>query len=154
MSTTSTAPQHTDSAGSRPLAGRLAAAAGAAAVLNVLLALVLRAATGTSGDFLPLQPGPVAVATVVGVLAGALVFLLLRRFLRRPEPVFIGLVLAGTALSLAGPLSMLGASPADQPGVTDTAALSLLPLHVVPAVAVLVAVLAGRHTGVSRRAAR
>jgi hypothetical protein len=37
----------------------------------------------------------------------------------------------GALLSLGGPLSLLGASPADQPGVTDAAALSLVPLHLV-----------------------
>jgi drug/metabolite transporter (DMT)-like permease len=92
-----------------------------------------------------MQPGPVAVATLVGVVAGAVLYLVLRRFVRRPEPVFIGLVVLGALLSLGGPLSLLGASPADQPGVTDSAALALPPLHLVPAAALLVGVLTGRR---------
>ena len=120
---------------------RAAVITAAAVVLNVALALLLRAMTGTSGDFAPLQPGPVAVATLVGVVAGLLVHLLLRRLTTRPDRVLVALVVVGALLSLGGPLSLLGAPPADQPGVTDAAALSLVPLHLVAAAAVLVAAL-------------
>ena len=123
-----------------PVVRRLAVAASVAVVTNVALALLLRAVTGTSGDFLPLQPGPVTVATLVGVLAGGLSYLLLRRLVRRPGRVFAVLVVVGVLLSLGGPLSLLGASPAEQPGVTDAAAMSLVLLHLVPAAAVLLAV--------------
>ena len=145
-----TAPAHTADHTRRaagPSAKRLALIAVAAVAGNLVLALLLRAVTDTSGDFLPMQPGPVAVATLIGVIAGAVLWLVLRRFLRRPEPVFLGLVVLGALLSLGGPLSLLGASPADQPGVTDTAALALIPLHLVPAVALLVGVLGGRRGG-------
>jgi len=126
---------------SRILVQRAAVVVAAAVVLNVALALLLRAVTGTSGAFMPLQPGPVAIVTLVGVLVGLLVHVLFRRLMARPDRVFAGLVVVGALLSLGGPLSLLGASPADQPGVTDAAALSLVPLHLVPAAAVLVAVL-------------
>jgi hypothetical protein len=130
---------------------RAAVIAAAAVVLNVALALLLRAVTGTSGDFVPLQPGPVAVVTLVGVLVGLLVHLLLRRLTARPERIFAALVVVGALLSLGGPLSLLGASPTDQPGVTDAAALSLVPLHLVAAAAVLVAVVRRPATAGARR---
>ena len=127
-----------------PLTRRLAWLAAAAIAVNVVLALLLRAATGTSEDFLPLQAGPVVVATAVGLVLGVVLLLVLRRVLRRPQPVFVGLVVLGALLSLAGPVGLLGASPADQPGVTDEAALALVPLHLVPAAALLLGVLPGR----------
>jgi NhaP-type Na+/H+ or K+/H+ antiporter len=74
----------------------------AAVVLNVALALLLRAVTGTSGDFTPLQPGPVAVVTLIGVLAGLLVHMLLRRLTTRPDRLFAALVVIGALLSLGG----------------------------------------------------
>jgi hypothetical protein len=146
MTTSTRSPDSAPTA--RPTTGtltrRLAVLAVAAVVVNVVLALLLRAATGTSGDFLPLQAGPVAVATAVGLVAGVVLLLVLRRVLRRPQPVFVGLVVLGALLSLAGPLRLLGASPADQPGVTDAAALALVPLHLVPAAALLLVALPGR----------
>jgi hypothetical protein len=141
--TESAAPREATANG--PVTRRLAVTALAAMAVNVVLAQALRAVTGTSSDFLPMQPGPVAIATLVGVAAGGVLYLVLRRFLRRPVPVFVGLVVLGALLSLGGPLSMLGASPADQPGVTDRAALSLVPLHLVPAAAVLLAVVGRRR---------
>ena len=142
MTTTPSPAARPSAAGrSRPTLQRAAVVAAAAAALNVALALLLRAVTGTSGDFTPLQPGPVAVVTLVGVLAGLLAHLLLRRFTTRLDRLFPGLVVVAALLSLGGPVSLLGASPADQPGVTDAAALSLVPLHLVVAAAVLVAVL-------------
>jgi len=155
-----TAVTRTDSAVGReaaPVGGsplrRLAVTAVGATVLNVAMAQGLRAATGTSSDFMPMQPGPVAVATLVGVAAGGVLYVVLRRFVQRPVPVLVGLVVLGALLSLGGPLGLLGASPADQPGVTDRAALSLVPLHLVPAAAVLLA-LVGRRPKTYRRSSR
>lgn len=107
----------------RGVAEVLAAAIVAAVVLALLLASLLDA----SSEFQPLQVGPVAVATAVGVLVGLGTLLLLRRLGR--GRLFVPLVVVGTLLSLGGPLSLLGATPADQPGVSDSAALALMPLH-------------------------
>ena len=143
--TTTPAPESTRAPASAASARRLAATAVVAVAVNVALALGLRAATDTSSDFLPFQPGPVATATLVGLLAGWALHRVLRRFVRRPDPVFVGVVVVGALLSLGGTLSLLGASPADQPGVTDAAALALIPLHLVPAAALLFAVLGPRR---------
>jgi len=123
-------------AASRSLRVRVATAAVAAVLLTVVAALVLAAAVGADPDFVGLQPGPVAVASVVGVLLGAALLVVLRR-LGRPR-LFVPLVAVGALLSLGGPLGLLGATQAEQPGVTDGAALALIPLHLLVAVVVAV----------------
>lgn len=104
------------------------------AAVAVVTALLLRALVDASGDFLALQPGPVAVTTIFGVLIGVGLLLLLRRLGR--ERLFAPLVVVGTLLSLGGPISLLGATQAEQPGVTDEAALALVPLHLLVGAAV------------------
>jgi hypothetical protein len=125
----------------QPAVARVAAAAATAAVANLVLSRGLAAAVDADSEFIPLQPGPVAVASVVGVLLGAAAYAVLRRMgLQR---LFVPLVAVGALLSLGGPLSLLGATPAEQPGVTDAAALALIPLHLLAAV-VAAAVLPAR----------
>jgi hypothetical protein len=119
----------------RPLAARIGAAAAGAVVANLVLSQALAAAVDADSAFVPLQPGPVATTSLVGVLLGAAAYAVLRRIGR--QRLFVPLVAVGALLSLGGPLSLLGATPADQPGVTDAAALALIPLHL------LVAVVAG-----------
>jgi hypothetical protein len=70
------------------------------------------------------------------VLLGVAAFAVLRRLGR--QRLFVPLVALGALLSLGGPLSLLGATPAEQPGVTDAAALALLPLHLLVTVVVAV----------------
>jgi hypothetical protein len=116
----------------RPLAVRIGAAAAAAAVANLVLSQALAAAVDADPDFVGLQPGPVLVASVVGVLLGAAAYAVLRRIGR--QRLFVPIVAVGALLSLGGPLGLLGATPAEQPGVTDAAALALIPLHLLVAV--------------------
>lgn len=104
------------------------------AAATVLTALILKGLVGAPDEFLPFQPGPVAVSTAFGVLAGLGLLLLLRRLGR--ERLFASLVAVGTLLSLGGPLSLLSATQAEQPGVTDAAALALVPLHLLVGAAV------------------
>ena len=113
-----------------------------AVVATVALALLLALLVDASDEFLPLQAGPVAVAAAVGVLVGLGLLLLLRRLGR--GRLFTPLVVVGTLLSLGGPLSLLSATDAQQPGVSDAAALALIPLHLL--VGALVAVLLPRRT--------
>jgi hypothetical protein len=117
---------------------RAAATAVVAVVANVLLSFALSAAVDAAEDFVPLTAPAIAVATVVGVLLGTAVCVAARRFAPRPRATALSLVAAGTLLSLGGPLSLLVASEQDQPGVTDAAALALLPLHVLVGAAVAI----------------
>jgi peptidoglycan/LPS O-acetylase OafA/YrhL len=118
------------------LPARTGVALAVAVLAAVALSQVLAAAVDADPDFLALQPGPVAAASAVGVLLGAAAYVALRR-LGRPR-LFLPLIAVGALLSLGGPLGLLGASQADQPGVSDAAALALVPLHLLVAVVVAV----------------
>ncbi len=126
-----TAPGTTATAGT--LWARGAVATAVAATVNVVVALVARAALDVDPDVRALQPGPVLSITVVAMLAGTAVYVLLRSRVRRPGRVFAVVAYAVAVVSLLGPLSLLGADPADFPGVGDAAALALIPLHLIPA---------------------
>jgi hypothetical protein len=132
--TTTTTPRPASGAGSLPRRAALALAL--AVVGNVALSQLLRAAVDADRDFLPLQPGSVAVSSAVGVALGLALLLVLRRVDR--QRLFRPLVAAGALLSLGGPLSLLGATQAEQPGVSDDAALVLVPLHLLVAAVVAV----------------
>lgn len=122
---------------SRALPARAGAAVAVAVLANLALSQALAAAVDADPDFVGLQPGPVAVASAVGVLLGVAVLAVLRRL--GHERLFAPLVAIGALLSLGGPLGLLGATEAQQPGVSDAAALALIPLHLlVAAVVVLV----------------
>jgi hypothetical protein len=134
--TTSTTATDSPVRRARPLSIRVGIALALAVAGNLVLSQSLSAAVDADPDFVGLQPGSVAAASVVGVLLGAALFVVLRR-IGRPR-LFVPLVAAGAVLSLGGPLSLVGASPADQPGVTDAAAFALILLHLLVAVVVAV----------------
>ncbi len=125
MTTTATASPSTPR--TRPLAARVAVAAALAVTGNLVLSQVLAAVVDADPDFVGLQAAPVAAASVVGILLGLAVYSVLRRV--RRERLFVPLVAIGALLSLGGPLSMLSATQAQQPGVSEGAALSVIPLH-------------------------
>ncbi len=133
---TATATTAGPSAARRSLPARVGIALTAAVVGNVVLSQALAAAVDADPDFVGLQLSAVAVASAVGVLLGTAAFAVLRRLGR--ERLFVPLVAVGALLSLGGPLSLLGATPAEQPGVTDAAALVLIPLHLLVAAVVAV----------------
>ncbi|MET8508387.1 DUF6069 family protein [Streptomyces sp. NPDC004787] len=123
---------------------RGAVAAVVAAALNTAVAVVARTALDLDPRFIGLKPAMVITATLFTMLAGTGVFLLIRRFTARAERIFTILAIAFAVLSVASPISLLGASPADQPGVSDAAALCLIPLHLIPAPVLLVALFRGK----------
>jgi drug/metabolite transporter (DMT)-like permease len=132
VSSTTSTPATSAAADRRSLPVRAGTAAAVAVAGNLVLSQALRAAVDADPDFVGLQPGPVLVASVVGVLLGAAAYAVLRRIGR--QRLFVPIVAVGALLSLGGPLGLLGATPAEQPGVTDAAALALIPLHLLVAV--------------------
>jgi hypothetical protein len=122
------------SASTTPLARRAALAAALAAGGNLVLSQLLAAAVDADSDFVGLQASHVIVASVVGVLLGLAAYVVLRRL--DQERLFVPLIAVGALLSLGGPLSLLGKTQAEQPGVSDGAALSLIPLHLLVGLAV------------------
>ncbi len=113
-----------------------------AAAGDALLAVILRAATGTGPEFPPLQLAPVVAAgggaTTIGYLVLAAVVLLGRR---RPLVIaYVAAVWVLAVVSLAVPVLLLTAPPEQMlPGTTAAAALALIPLHLLPAVALTLA---------------
>jgi peptidoglycan/LPS O-acetylase OafA/YrhL len=108
-------------------------AAAAAAVINVLYALLMRGVLGASGDFAPLQPLTVALSTIGGALAATAVFVLLSRFARRPVRPFQLIALVALLLSFVNPFIIIGSDSPRFGGATTQTALALMPMHVVVA---------------------
>ena len=132
MSTTTTAPTV---ASSRQASAKDVAVAGIAAIAaglvgNTLVAQLALAA-GASEDFQPLTPGAYGFFTVVGVVAGLLGWVLVRRRARAADTLR-WLVPTVLVLSLV-PDVALGFS--DRPGVSWGGVVALMVMHVVVTVA-------------------
>ncbi|MFI7081501.1 DUF6069 family protein [Micromonospora sp. NPDC049903] len=118
------------------LAGLLAALV--STVINVVLALVLRAALDISDEFSQLQPVAVVLNTVVATLLGTALYQLISRRARRPLRTFAIVVGVVLVISMVPPLLLLGMeSSPHYPGLSNAAALALLPLHLPPAAVLL-----------------
>jgi Family of unknown function (DUF6069) len=145
-------PEHLEPTGSPP--GRATAspslgqigratliAATISALANVVLATVLRIALGIDPAFRPLSPAGVAALTVAFTCIGGVVFAVIAR--RWPtDAVRRFTIVASVVLivSLAAPLSLLGATQAQSPGVSTTAVVALIPLHAVAAIVLVVTI--------------
>jgi hypothetical protein len=108
-------------------------------LLNLGVGLGLRAALDINSKFLPLTPGPIVFFTVIPMVFGVLFYQILRARSGRANSVFTIVVLVLAVLSLALPLSLLGADAKDWEGLTTKAALSRIPLHLLPAVVLVFA---------------
>ena len=109
--------------------------AAAAGLTTTAIALIARAA-GASHDFRPLTPGSYLPLTVLGVLAGAIGWQIVRRRATRPAALLRWLVPVVVALSLIPDIAV-GAGTS--PGVSWGAVSALMLMHLaVAAVAVAV----------------
>jgi hypothetical protein len=114
-------------------------AATISALANVALATALRIGLGIDPVFAPLSPAAVAVVTVAFTCVGGVVFAVIAR--RWPTDAvrrFTIVAIVVLIVSLAAPLSLLGATQVQRPGVSTTAVLALIPLHVVAAIVLVV----------------
>lgn len=128
-----------------PSLGRIARAtliaATISAVVNVVLASALRIGLGVDPVFRPLSPGGVAGLTFVFTCVGGVVFAVIAR--RWPTDAvrrFTIVAIVVLIVSLALPLSLLGATQAQWPGVSTTAVVALIPLHVIAAIVLVVTI--------------
>lgn len=113
-------------------------AAIASMIINVVLSLALRAALDVSDEFSQLKPPAVVLNTVVAILLGTAVYQLISRRARRPLRTFTILVGVVLVLSMVPPLVLLGMESSPYyPGLSDAAALALMPLHIPPAAVLL-----------------
>jgi len=128
-----------------PTLGRVGRAALTASVIsalaNVALGSALRNGLGINPSFEPLTPAAVVIFTVAFTLVGGAVFAVMARRGRADAVRRFTIVAAVVAIvSLAAPLSLLGASETQWPGVSPTAAFALMPLHVVAAIVLVVTI--------------
>ena len=136
---------HVQPTTTRPPLGRVGrvslVAAVIASIANVALGLILRSGLAIDPAFPPLTPAAIVIFTFVFTLIGGAVFAVMVR--RRPaDAVHRFTILAAVVLilSLGAPLSLLGATEAQWPGVSTTAAFALAPLHLVAATVLVVAI--------------
>ena len=115
-------------------------AATISALANVALATALRIGLGIDPAFRPLNPAGVAVLTFAFTCVGGVVFAVIAR--RWPTDAvrrFTIVAIVVLIVSLAAPLSLLGATQSQwTSGVSTTAVLALIPLHIVAAIVLVV----------------
>ena len=128
------------SSSSRTTEGRTVAAvalsalvgAAAAGLATAAIALIARA-VGASHDFTPLWPSSYLPLSVLGVLAGAIGWQIIRRRAARPASVLRWLVPAAVALSLIPDIAVGAAGTS--PGVSWGAVSALMLMHLAVAAA-------------------
>ena len=130
-------------AATHPSLGRVGraslSAATISALLNLALGAVLRRTLDIDPAFAPLTPAPIAAFTVTFTLIGGAVFAFMAR--RRPTDAvrrFTMVAVVMAIISLGAPLSLLGATQGQWPGVSPIAAFALMPLHLVAATVLVV----------------
>ena len=100
--------------------------AAAAGLTTTVIALIARA-VGASHDFKPLWPSSYLPLSVLGVLAGAIGWQIIRRRASRPAAVLRWLVPAAVALSLIPDIAVGAAG--SSPGVSWGAVSALMLMH-------------------------
>jgi hypothetical protein len=116
-------------------------AATVSALANVALATAFRIGLGIDPVFRPLSQAGVAVLTFAFTCIGGVVFAVIAR--RWPTDAvrrFTIVAIVMLIVSLAAPLSLLGATRAEWPGVSTAAVFALIPLHVVAAIVLVVTI--------------
>jgi hypothetical protein len=120
----------------RPIRRATLIAATISALANVALATALRIGLGIDPAFRPLNPAGVAVVTFAFTCIGGVVFAVIAR--RWPTDAvrrFTIVAIVVLLVSLAAPLSLLGATQSQWTvGGSTTAVLALIPLHVFAAI--------------------
>jgi hypothetical protein len=123
-----------------------AVALAASIVANLGVRTIALAFIDVADDFQPLQPGPIIVVTTIGVVLAMLAFVIVSRVSRTPRHTYRLVALVALVVSLIPNIGLL-ISPPDQEqftGVTNSAVVVLMLLHVVTA-AIVVAVLTWRR---------
>jgi hypothetical protein len=112
-------------------------AGAAAAVTNVVISIVARAALGASDDFVPLTPGPIVMWTIIGALIGAVGWYLIVNTSARSRALLNTLVPTVVVLSLIPDVTLLATD--STPGQTTAGVVALMVMHVVTAAIVVTA---------------
>ncbi|MHC5796055.1 DUF6069 family protein [Lacisediminihabitans sp. FW035] len=116
-----------------------------ALTLNAIVAIALSTLVSAPSSFLALTPGPVVFLTALGMIAGTVVYLIVKRLSSRPNLWFAWIASAVALLSLGLPIALAidpSAAPERLGEATAAAALALIPLHLIPAASLIAALLA------------
>jgi hypothetical protein len=119
------------------LIARAALAAVAAVVVNVLVRALAIAVFDIPEAFEHLALRAVIVSTLVGVIAAALVFAIVKRRAVNPVRTFTIIAVVALVLSLAAPLSVGLQDPPEYPGTDAAAVGTLMLMHVLTAAIVV-----------------
>ena len=112
------------------LIGGVLVAIVASIVVNAVIALIAHA-LGAHDDFMPLTIGAYGTFTVIGVVAGALGWLVVRRWSKRPASVLRWLVPVIVLVSLIPDLFLFADD--SRAGVSTLGILALMVMHVATA---------------------
>ena len=115
-----------------PMLRTAAAGIVATTVANAVVGLLLRKAFDISTEFRGLMPQAIISVTVLALVAGVGLLTLLRRRSVGAERLFSIVATALALVSCAAPLALLAGNASSTPGWSRAAALSLLPLHLIP----------------------
>jgi len=106
----------------------------AAVVANLIALVVLRAVLDLPTDFPPLQFGPIAIFTAIGVALGVVVFAIISRVARQPVRTFWIVAMVALLVSLVpNVLLMLNPAAAPVPGGSTLAYGVLSVFHIIAA---------------------
>jgi uncharacterized membrane protein YozB (DUF420 family) len=106
----------------------------AAVVANLVALVIVRAVTDLPSNFPPLQFGPIAIFTAIGVALGVIVFAIISRAARQPARTFRIVALIALLVSLVpNILLMINPTAAPVPGGSTPAFGMLMIFHVIAA---------------------
>lgn len=114
-------------------------AAATAAVINVVVATVSATIVGASPELVALQPGPVITTTLVTMLAGTAVFTILSRLVQRRDACFDRRFRGDRAQPGCPHRIEHGHIWSVRPRQPRRPARALIPLHLIPAVTLVAA---------------
>ena len=112
----------------------------ASVVANLIVRALLLAVLDISPAFPPFQVGAIAFFTALGAIGATLVFALISRFAARPVRTFQIVALVVLILSIIPNIAAAlnpASAPFPFPGVTATAMLALMLLHLVAAAVIV-----------------
>jgi hypothetical protein len=119
---------------------RTAVAIVAAVAFNYAFRTIVRHAAHVPDAFDPFTWPPIVVATIFGILAGAAVYWVIRRFAKqRADAIFTVVAYSAMVLSFATPIVLIATSPPQYPGTTWLTVSALELMHVSTALAAIFA---------------
>ncbi len=117
-------------------------------IVNLIILVIARSISSAPLTFGPFMYGPVILFTVLGVISASLVYILIKKYIQNPNPIFK--IVSGVALFLSfiPDLQLLSSHDADNVGATPIVVGILILMHIVTA---LIVIFNFTKTGATRR---